>query len=129
MGTQHLPLDAQCNPLPHPAPPVAPPLPLPPPFSPLPPSPQHPPRPPLQDAHEFLNYLLNVSSELLEAAAKERGQDPKGRTWVTDIFQVGGGGAHRGGAHVPGAVWEWCVEDGAGDSSGGWAGAALWGVD
>ncbi|GBF97840.1 ubiquitin carboxyl-terminal hydrolase [Raphidocelis subcapitata] len=40
-----------------------------------------------QDAHEFLNYLLNVTSELLEGQAKARGEASPGRTWVTDIFQ------------------------------------------
>ena len=60
----------------------------------------------MQDAHEFLNYLLNECSELLEKEAKER--DPKGQiskflngmrhsqpqhsqpisTWITEIFQV-----------------------------------------
>ena len=62
----------------------------------------------VQDAHEFLNYLLNECSELLEKEAKER--DPKGQiskflngmrhsqpqhspptsTWITEIFQVRG---------------------------------------
>ena len=46
--------------------------------------------PPKQDAHEFLNYLLNVTSELLEAQAKERGEATPSSTWVTDIFQVWG---------------------------------------
>jgi len=41
-----------------------------------------------QDAHEFLNYLLNVTSELLEGQAKARGEAAAGGTWVTDIFQV-----------------------------------------
>ncbi|KIZ02162.1 ubiquitin carboxyl-terminal hydrolase 12/46 [Monoraphidium neglectum] len=40
-----------------------------------------------QDAHEFLNYLLNVTSELLEGQAKERGEAAPASTWVTDIFQ------------------------------------------
>jgi hypothetical protein len=53
-----------------------------------------PPRP--QDAHEFLNYLLNVSSELLEGQAKERGDPKPSSTWVTDIFQVGAYGAGPG---------------------------------
>ncbi len=40
-----------------------------------------------QDAHEFLNYLLNQMSEVLEAAEKERGAKPPLNTWVHDIFQ------------------------------------------
>ncbi|PNG99721.1 Ubiquitin carboxyl-terminal hydrolase 4, partial [Tetrabaena socialis] len=48
-----------------------------------------------QDAHEFLNYLLNQSCELLEQEAKaaappgQQQQQPPPATWVHDIFQVG----------------------------------------
>lgn len=45
----------------------------------------------LQDAHEFLNYLLNQSAEILEQEAKCSGvgATPSApiKTWVHDIFQ------------------------------------------
>ncbi len=50
---------------------------------------------PTQDAHEFLNYLLNQMGESLEAQAKARGGAasstapgaPPPPTWVHNIFQ------------------------------------------
>ncbi|CAI8046772.1 Ubiquitin carboxyl-terminal hydrolase 46 [Geodia barretti] len=39
-----------------------------------------------QDAHEFLNYLLNTIGDLLAARQREVGQ-PGSRTWIQDIFQ------------------------------------------
>ena len=54
---------------------------------------------PTQDAHEFLNYLLNQAAEILEDEAKKeavsRGLPPPAQpvTWVHEIFQgklVGG---------------------------------------
>lgn len=39
-----------------------------------------------QDAHEFLNYLLNTIADLLAAECKVEGQ-PAGPTWVHEIFQ------------------------------------------
>lgn len=61
-----------------------------------------------QDAHEFLNYLLNCSCELLEQEAKAAGGGGGGgggssqpiTTWVHDIFQVG-----RCGRAAACAVW------------------------
>lgn len=48
----------------------------------------------MQDAHEFLNYLLNQAAEILEgetkAEAKAKGLPPPTQpiqTWVHDIFQ------------------------------------------
>lgn len=51
-----------------------------------------------QDAHEFLNYLLNECSELLEKEAKSKagskangtptGDAPPGPTWIHELFQV-----------------------------------------
>jgi hypothetical protein len=55
-----------------------------------------------QDAHEFLNYLLNVTSELLEGQARGRGEPTPSTTWVTDIFQVGGGAGARWGVEEDG---------------------------
>lgn len=42
-----------------------------------------------QDAHEFLNYLLNQMSEILEGQIKQRNGGSSGpvNTWVHDIFQ------------------------------------------
>ena len=46
-----------------------------------------------QDAHEFLNYLLNHISELLEAEARKRGSPlaapgaPKPPTFVQELFE------------------------------------------
>ena len=49
----------------------------------------------LQDAHEFLNYLLNECSELLEKAQKAQlgggakpPPDPLPLTWIQNLFQV-----------------------------------------
>ena len=49
----------------------------------------------VQDAHEFLNYLLNECSELLEKDQKQRLQgstkplpDPLPLTWIQNLFQV-----------------------------------------
>lgn len=52
----------------------------------------------LQDAHEFLNYLLNECSELLEKEAKDKAQAaskqqqangaPAPVTWIHELFQV-----------------------------------------
>lgn len=39
-----------------------------------------------QDAHEFLNYLLNQTCEILEGQTKEKGGKPE-QTWVHEIFQ------------------------------------------
>lgn len=43
----------------------------------------------LQDAHEFLNYLLNQMSEILEAQEKAAGAATSApvNTWVHNIFQ------------------------------------------
>lgn len=49
---------------------------------------------PMQDAHEFLNYLLNECSELLEKEAKEKAgviSHSNGTvepTWIHDLFQA-----------------------------------------
>ena len=50
--------------------------------------------PPSQDAHEFLNYLLNQACEILEEEEKRRRGGaplppgtPLPSTWVHDIFQ------------------------------------------
>ena len=49
----------------------------------------------MQDAHEFLNFLLNECSELLEKAQKAKlaGStkplpDPLPLTWIQKLFQV-----------------------------------------
>ncbi len=80
-----------------------------------------------QDAHEFLNYLLNQSAELLEAEAKAA---PEGRrvadaapgqpvtTWVHDIFQAG---RAEGG---PAAAVARAARAAAGRVMAGWPGAA-----
>ena len=74
-----------------------------------------------QDAHEFLNYLLNEAAELLEKRAKKKKQAEEGEGEGEEGEEGGGGGAAGSSAdHAKaGASGEAAAGGASGDAEGG----------
>ena len=73
-----------------------------------------------QDAHEFLNYLLNEAAELLEKRAKKKKQAEEGEGEGEEGEEGGGGGAGSSADHAKaGASGEAAAGGASGDAEGG----------